>query len=156
MSEDLKTVTIEGAQVIFRNFSGAASQYNREGDRNFAVILDPGTADAMTKDGWNVKTLEPREEGDDLVYYLPVAVSYKNRPPKIVMITSTSRVNLDESSVGTLDWARFENVDIIVNPFAWEVNDKSGIKAYLKTMFVTIEEDDLERKYAQMEENHNG
>lgn len=152
MTDELGTVTIEGAQIIFRNFTGKEGQYNAEGDRNFAVILEPETAERMLKDGWNVKTLEPRDEADDPTPYLPVRVSYKYRPPKIIMITSTSRTPLDEDAVGTLDWAQFKNVDLIVNPSEWHVNGKSGIKAYLKTMFVTIEEDELERKYAVQEQ----
>jgi hypothetical protein len=36
-----------------------------------------------------------------------------------------------------------------VRPYAWDVNGKTGVKAYLKTLFVTIDEDALELKYGQ-------
>lgn len=152
MPEDVKRVQIEGAQIIYRNFSGKEGRYNDPGQRNFAVVLDPETAAAMDADGWNVKQEKERdEEGYEPRFFLPVKVNYKFRPPRVVMITSKGRTDLDEDTVGTLDWATFANVDLIINPSHYDVNGKAGIAAYLKTMFVTLEEDDLERKYAQME-----
>lgn len=144
------TVLMEGVRIIFRNFAGKEGQYNREGDRNFAVLLDPATAEAMDADGWNVKILKPRseEEGEEPQPYLPVSVNFKGRPPKIVVVTTRGRNHLDESQVEMLDWADIVNVDLIVRPYEWTVNGKSGIKAYLQSMFVTIEEDPLEIKYA--------
>lgn len=147
---DGKEFTVEDARIIFRNFSGKEGQYNREGDRNFAVILDPVIADQMLEDGWNVKTLKPREEGDEPTPYVQVAVNFNNRPPKIMQITSSGRTLINEDLVDTLDWAEIKTVDLIARGYEWSVNGKSGVKAYLKTMFVTIEEDALERKYADM------
>ena len=143
-----KQVTIEGAQIIFRNFEGKDGQYNRKGDRNFAVVLPVDLADRMLADGWNVKFLEPRDEGDEAVPYLSVTVNYQNRPPRVVMISSSARNNLTEDTVEVLDWADIQTADMIINAYEWEVNGKTGIKAYLKSLYVTIEEDELERKYA--------
>ena len=140
--------TLEDVRIIFRNFSGKGDAFNKEGDRNFNIILDEATAEAMRADGWNVKTKDPREEGDDPLHLLKVDVSYKARPPRVVMITSRGRTNLDESGVGALDWVNIKNVDLILNPYAWSVNGKSGIKAYLSSIYVTIEEDALEQKYS--------
>lgn len=154
MARNDNTVLMEGVQIIFRNFAGKEGQYNREGDRNFAVLLDPETAAAMDADGWNVKTLRPREGEEDEVpqAYLPISVNFKGRPPRVVMITSRGRTNLDESTVETLDWVDIINVDLIVRPYEWSVNGRGGIKAYLQSIYVTIEEDPLEIKYGELEQ----
>jgi hypothetical protein len=146
---------MEGVRLIFRNFSGKESQYNREGDRNFGVLIDDELAKALSEDGWNVKVLAPREEDEDSLAqaWLPVKVSFKGRPPRIVLITSRGRTNLGEHEVEMLDWADVQNVDLIVRPYEWSVNQKTGISAYLQSIYVTIEEDELEKKYAEMDQS---
>lgn len=147
------TVLMEGVRIIFRNFAGKEGQYNREGDRNFAVLLDDKVANDMAEDGWNVKWLQPRsdEEGETPQAYLPVSVNFKGRPPRIVLITSRGRTNIDEHGIEMLDWVDIINVDLIVRPYEWTVNGKSGIKAYLQSIYVTIEEDPLEIKYGELD-----
>lgn len=152
---DNNTVLMEGVRIIFRNFAGKEGQYNREGDRNFAVLLDDTIAHAMAEDGWNIKWLKPREdadEGETDQAYLPVKVNYgKGSPPRVVVITSRGRTNISEHEVEMLDWADITNVDLIVRPYHWNVNGKTGISAYLQSIYVTIEEDELERKYAELD-----
>ncbi len=145
-------LTIRDARLIFRNFAGKEDQYNREGNRNFCVLLDEENAVAMEQDGWNVKALKSREEGDPEQPYIQVSVSYKVRPPRIVMITSKGRTDLDEEAVDMFDWADIKKADLIVVPYNWTVGAKSGIKAYLKSLFVTIEEDELELEYRDIDE----
>lgn len=153
---DNNTVVMEGVKIIFRNFTGKETEFNREGDRNFGVLLDDTIANAMAEDGWNIKLLKPREdadEGETETPWLPVTVNFKKgRPPRIVMITSRGRTTLEEQDVEMLDWADIQNVDLIVRPYHWEVSGKTGIKAYLQSMYVTIEEDELERKYAELDQ----
>lgn len=154
------TVVIEDARLVFRNFAGKEQQYNREGDRNFSVLLDDGVAENMLEDGWNIKYLKPRpgdDDGDDegdtpAQAYLQVTVGYKGRPPKIAVITSRGRTNIGEDEIEMLDWADIKTADLIVRPYEWAVNGKTGVKAYLKSLFVTIDEDYLERKYADLDE----
>lgn len=157
------TVLMEGVRILFRNFAGKEREYNREGSRNFAVLLDESVAEVMAADGWNIKMLKAREEDGEETPPQPilqVEVKYRDRegkptrPPRIVLISSRGRTNLDENTVETLDWADITNVDLIVRPSEWAINGKSGIKAYLQSMYVTIEEDPLERKYAEMDEQH--
>lgn len=144
----------ENCRIIFRNFAGEQSQYNRAGDRNFCVVIeDLEVAKRLQDDGWNIKFRPPLDEGGEETAYLPVAVSYSNQPPNIVMLTSRGRTRLDEETVDILDYAEIENVDLIVNPYNWEVNGKSGVKAYVKSMYVTIREDPLQAKYAELDTN---
>ena len=153
------TVVMEGVRIVFRNFSGKEGQYNREGDRNFAVILDEDVANAMAEDGWNVKWLKPREDNEDDAVpqaYLQVSVNFKGRKPRLVLVTERGRTNLDEGSCEMLDDVDILNVDLIVRPYEWDVNGKTGIKAYLQSIYVTIEEDPLERKYAEMDAQSQG
>jgi len=150
-------VVMEGVRLIFRNFSGLEGQYNREGDRNFGVILPDDVAEAMLADGWNVKYLKPREDVEDETEtpWLQVSVNFdKGRPPKIMLISQeqNKRRPITEQTVGELDWAEITNVDLIVRPYHWDVSGRTGVKAYLQSMYVTIEEDELERKYSEVGE----
>lgn len=156
MADDKNTVVMEDMKLIFRNFKGDEQRFNQKGDRNFCVLLEDEVAHAMAEDGWNVKWLTPREgadEGETDQAYLQVKIKYDGgKPPRIVIITSRGKSNLDESQVEMLDWADILTADLIVRPYHWDVQGKTGISAYLQSMYVTIEEDELEKKYAGMDE----
>ena len=139
---------IEGAEILYPNFKGREGPFNALGDRNFCVILDNKTAKQMKDDGWNVKFPDKKNDEDDVKSpYIQISLKYKYRPPKVVLISSTSRTYLNEEMVEILDGMDFANVDLIANASHWEVNGKTGIKAYLKTLYVTLDEDDLDLKY---------
>ena len=133
---------IDDARIIYRNFSGEGSKFNREGDRNFSVIIDdPEIADELVAQGWNVKIREPREEGDDPFIHLPVKVKFNGRGPRIYLVTGNRQNELDEESVSVIDNLDILGVDLDIRPYDWEVNGKTGRTAYLHSMRVIQEVD---------------
>lgn len=152
MSKVISNIVIEDARIGFRNFSGKEGKFNPSGRRNFCVFLDSELAVQLEEDGWNVRWLDPREESEQKQAYLQVAVSYDNIPPKILLISSKGKTVLDETSINILDWAEMKTIDMIIRPYNWSMhegtkNEKSGVKAYVKSMYITIAEDEFEGKY---------
>lgn len=129
---------IDDARIIYRNFTGAASKFNREGDRNFAVFIDDqDIIDALINEGWNVKIKPPREEGDEPFAYLPVKVKFSGFGP-VVYLKTGDRVNkLDEDGIFCLDDIEIDNVDLDIRPYDWDFNGKQGRTAYLQSIEVT-------------------
>lgn len=150
-------ISIEGAHIGFRNFSGKESRFNPPGRKNFCVFFDPETGAKLEADGWNIRWLDPRDPEDVRTPYLAVAVSFDNIPPKIMLITSRGQTFLDSQTVNMLDWADIKHIDLVVRPYNWSVNGKGGVKAYVRSMYITIDEDDFAAKYSGLpsdEENH--
>lgn len=141
-------IEFENVRIGFRNFSGNESRFNPAGRRNFCVFIDDEEfAKRLEGDGWNVRYLAARNEEETEQAYMNVSVSYDPYPPQIVVVTKTRKTVLTEDMVGMLDWAEIVSVDLIVRPYNWEVNGRSGVKAYCKSMYVTIEEDKFAEKY---------
>lgn len=150
MRNTIKAI-IRDARICSKNFKGAASKYNREGDRGFTLQLDPEQGEEMLADGWNVKVKPGREEGDPDRYFLNVTVRYGLYPPSVVLVTSKNKTPLSEDEVGRLDGCIFEKADIVLNGSEWHGDgDRHGIKAYLKTGYFTIEEDEFAEEYGML------
>ena len=143
---------IDEARIIYRNFSGAPSKFNREGDRNFAVVInDEEIKDALIEEGWNVKIKAPREEGDEPFMYLPVKIKFNERGPKVYLKSGKATNRLDEESVDCLDHVDIVSVDMDIRPYDWEVQGKTGRTAYLQSIWVTQEVDRFADRFAEEE-----
>lgn len=143
---------IDDARIIYRNFAGAPSKFNREGDRNFAVLInDEEQANTLIQDGWNVKIKPPREEGDAPFMYLPVKVKFNDRGPACYLATGSRLNRLDEESISCLDSVDIVSVDLDIRPYDWDVNGKEGRTAYLQGIKVTQEIDRFAARFAEDE-----
>ena len=143
-------ITIEDlnpTDIFARNFRGAATKYRAAGKRTFGIWVPDEVAVPLKEDGWNIKVAEPKEEGDPVRYYLEIEVSYKNVPPKIVLVNRKYKKVLDEDTVYMCDSINIEKADVRISPYYWEMAGNTGIKAYLDTMFITLVDDPLEDKY---------
>lgn len=141
---------IDDARIIFKNFEGRGDKFNREGDRNFSLLIeDENTANALIKEGWNVKIKPGREEDDDPFMRLPVKVKFTDYGPNVYLVTGNRRNELDEESIGCLDNIDIESVDMDIRPYDWEVNGRTGRTAYLQSMEVVQRIDRFAARYSE-------
>lgn len=140
-------VQIDDARIIYKNFSGAGDKFNREGDRNFTLVIpNMELADLLMNDknkygvGWNVKIKEPREEGDEPFIKLLVKVKFpkdqdadmKDRGPFIYLVSNGRKKRLTESTVSILDRISISKVDLDIRPYDDTINGKPFRAAYLQ------------------------
>ena len=139
---------IDDARIIFKNFEGRGDKFNREGDRNFSLLIeDPDTADALAERGWNVKIKPGRDEDEEPFMRLPVKVKFTEYGPNVYLRTG-GRVNkLDEESIGCLDNIDIASVSMDIRPYDWEVNGRTGRTAYLQSMEVVQRIDRFAARY---------
>mgnify|MGYP004629069861 FL=1 len=149
MAERMNKLVIDNARLIFKNFSGKGDNYNREGDRNFAVVIDdPNAAEDLADAGWNVRPLISKDPDEEPTHYIKVKVSFKVRAPKVRLLSNHKQVFLNENTISSLDFAKIEECGVVISPYMWEVNGKRGISAYLDSMYAKIEDDPFADKYA--------
>lgn len=147
-------ISIEGAKLICKNFQGKKTDFNDEGNRNFGVLLDDDLAERLEEDGWKVRYLKPRED-DPKEYmqpWLPVKVKFNPYPPVAVLINSRGKKKLTEETIDQLDWSLIKNCDLIIRPYNYPAmaGRPAGVAAYLKSIYVTIQEDEFARKYEDL------
>ncbi len=163
---------INDARIIFKNFRGEGGKFNKEGERNFALLITGGLiddgsgqrevtaeemADALMNDvnrlgsGWNVKIKAPREEGDSPFIYLPVKVRFNERGPQVYIESGTSHRRLSEETVALLDDIDIASVSLDIRPYDDEINGNPFRAAYLQSMKVIQNIDRFAAEYAEEE-----
>lgn len=149
---NVNNINIEGAMIIWKNFSGERDKFN-PGKRGFSVVIDDTVmVDELRQEGWNVKDRPLQEGADDSEqeWTLPVKLNM-NRYTQVWLIVGNHKTLLDEDTVSQLDVVDIVNCDISIRPYEWEMNGRTGITAYVDSMYVTIRENKFAEKYADLD-----
>ena len=145
MTRQINDLIIEDAKIHFRNFSGRETKFNPAGRRNFVVEIDPSIVNELRADGWLVKDwYSGTGEGEVKGYTLTAHLNFGNYPPKVMLVAGKKLISLDENTVGQLDSADITLVDLDLRPYEWE---PGHIKAYVRSMYVTIRPCAFDDKY---------
>lgn len=149
---NVNNINIEGANIIWKNFSGERDRFN-PGKRGFSVVIDDTVmADELKQEGWNVKK-RPLQEGADpseQEWTLPVKLNM-NRYTQVWLIVGNHKTLLNEDTVAQLDVVDITDCDLSIRPYEWEMSGRTGITAYVDSMYVTIRENKFAEKYADLD-----
>lgn len=156
-----KQVTIEDTRLIFRNFAGDKKKFNKEGDRNFEVVLTDEAAEAMDKDDWFVKTYEPNDRYDELLHTVKVRIGENDEPPVYVIGEDKKPIKLNKGQFKRVDRYNIISVDVTFHQAkgTFEYDGREYHSAYLDKIYINILEDYLDKKYgvyADMPDPENG
>lgn len=141
---------INNARLVYRNFQGRGDKFNREGDRNFSVVIpSQEIADKLAADGWNLKVKPARDDQELPFITLPVKIKFNDRGPACYLVANGNMTKLSEDMVGILDDVDIESVDLDIRPYDWEVNGKRGRTAYLQGISVVQKVDRFAERFAR-------
>ena len=138
VNENVRLENVFIGRGSFRNFSGEVTENNKSGARKFTIMLPADLAAMLEETGWNVRHRPPYREGDDEQNLLDIFIGYDRMPPTVTLISYDGvKSYLNESTVGILDTTDIANATLEIRPYNWEVNGKTGCKAYLQELIVT-------------------
>lgn len=135
---------INDARIIWKNFEGRGDRFNREGDRNFHLVI-PTQEDCEALlndkneygDSWNVKIKPPREDGDVPFMHMLVKVKFNGRGPNVYLMNGNRPVPLNEETIKCLDEIDILSVDLDIRPYDDQLpNGNTFRTAYLSAMRV--------------------
>lgn len=151
----MENLVIRDAKLFFRNFEGREQQFNAKGDRNFGVFLDPDVAEQLAADGWNIKYTREDEDGNPGKPFLKVKVRFGDYPPNVILVNPNNKTKLGEDIVGLVDRMDIERADLIITPYTYNFNGRSGVSAYLKTGYFVQALDEFADLYGDIPDSNS-
>ena len=136
---------VDDARILWPNFTGRGDRFNREGDRNFHLVIpNQEICDMLLNDknrygdSWNVKIKPPKEDGDAPFMHMMVKVKYKDgRGPNVYLVSGNKQVPLNEDTISCLDDIDIVSVSMDIRPYDDELPNGTTFRAaYLSAMRV--------------------
>lgn len=139
---DLKIRKLKDVRVLtrgnWRNFSGHADTYNREGDRNFTISIPQDVAEEMISEGWDIRVREPKSEEYDTEYTLKIRLKYHDyngnpmrNQPVVYFVQDGHRRMVEEDEVSVLDHASIGSADLVIRQYPYNFGGRSGVSTSL-------------------------
>ena len=141
--------SIHPEDIRFMNFTGTGSQYNREGNRNFKLVVTEEDAHKLRDIGLYVAYKESSRPNYPPTYQLKVSVSYKFDEPYIILKSGDYTIRVHESTVSELDNVEWIDVGHITITTANNNFNDSKI-AILDELEVTKRRNDFRDKYDKL------
>ena len=104
----------------------------------------------LRKKGFRVREIAPNKYNDETTYILKVKVSYRFDAPNVFVLSQMGKRRLEEDTVGELDHLSISKCDISIVGSNWTIpSGDSGVTAYLRSAYVTLNIDPLDAEYEQ-------
>lgn len=138
-------ITIENARFWGRpNFKGEMDRF-KDDRRKFTVIVPNDTADQLRALGYNVRTTVPENPEQEPISSLKVMVDPQS---DVYVIQGEQREKLTLDTVGILDSAKIETIDMEVRGWEYNAEDNPGqLSARLVTLVAVLRPSILGNKY---------
>ena len=163
---NIPNIVLEDAKFFGRpNFKGEMDRFN-DNRRKFTVLIPNDVADQLRAIGYNVKTDIPNpeqvEKGMETVSHLKVYMNFTpdeehpedislERGPKIRIIQNEDQELLTSLTVGLLDRARIDVMDMEVRGWEFNKSEKPGeYSARLVELVATLRPSIMDAKYGRI------
>lgn len=131
-------IEINNAKILWKNFTGVSGFYDKEGGRNFCLVLpDDASVNFFEQNGYSVAIKSSGVEVREFIRYLKVKLKFNNGEPTIILESNNKTIRVDENLVSVLDFIKIKSIDMSIKPYHWELpNGEHGQIAYLNSMTV--------------------
>lgn len=161
----VKPFVVNGAMYTHPNFKG--TKFGRGGERNFGLILEPELAEALTRDGWDVRWPAPdltNQRGEPLKpiiyprikFFGPEGTPEGRKNPMIIIVDQGIQYKFGEDRIDSLDDYKFsmiDHIDAVIG--GWWSEHKDGtpyIKAACNNLRIVLRDNpnaDIYRQWNQ-------